>query len=122
MQKILIVDDDLDILEAVQLILETSGYKVDKTSQGNEVQNKIETFKPDLILLDVLLSGYDGRQIAKILKNNVKTKDIPIIVLSAHPSASKSLDPIGVDGFLAKPFDMDDLLGKISSLIGNSVN
>lgn len=109
-KKILLVDDDESILDSVELVLEESGYKIETTPKGSETYQKVQNFKPDLILLDVLMSGVDGREICKTLKSDESTKQIPLIMISAHPSASKSSLKCGANDFLAKPFDTQDLL------------
>jgi DNA-binding response OmpR family regulator len=110
MKKIMVIDDDPGILEAIKAILESESYEVMATDRMDEVLEAKDGELPDLILLDLLLSGKDGREIAKALKSNEKTKNIPIVMLSAHPSAEDASKEGGADEFLAKPFDMDDLL------------
>ncbi len=112
-KRILVVDDDEGILDAISLLLDEMGYEVAITPKGEETYKKIDEFHPDLILLDVLMSGSDGRDICKKLKNEVTTKNIPIIMISAHPSAAKSVFEFGANDFLAKPFETEDLLEKI---------
>ena len=112
-RKILVVDDDTFILDALEELLNYSGYEVITTPKGDEVFNEIEKNTPDLILLDIMLSGKDGRDICKLLKNNEKTKDIPVIMVSAHPSASEAIKDIGADDIVSKPFDIHSLLSKI---------
>src|SRR6266498_2492656 len=107
-QKILVVDDDEGILEVVQIVLEGEGYQV-QTSQSSECFQNFGDL-PDLILLDVLLSGEDGREICKQLKSDEKTVHIPVIMLSAHSDASRVADTSGADDFLEKPFDVDVLI------------
>jgi DNA-binding response OmpR family regulator len=115
-KKILVVDDDPDILEAFQLTLEYAGYDVTTTEKGEYAENLRDTNGglPDIIILDVLLSGKDGRIICQKLKSQVDTKHIPIIMISAHPSAKQSIKAVGADDFLAKPFEIDELLTKIA--------
>ncbi|MGI8419203.1 MAG: response regulator [Candidatus Levyibacteriota bacterium] len=109
-KKILIVDDDQDILEPLSLILEEEGYTVATTPKGEMTYGKVNEFKPDLILLDLLLSGSDGRKICKTLKENSETKHLPIIMMSAHPGAETDSRNCGANGFIAKPFESEDLL------------
>jgi DNA-binding response OmpR family regulator len=109
-KKILIIDDDADILDAIAMILDREGYTVSTVMKGDEAYQAINTFKPDLILLDVLMSGSDGRTICKNLKKEKKTRQIPIVMISAHPSAAKEYMQCGADDFLAKPFETEDLL------------
>jgi DNA-binding response OmpR family regulator len=108
--KILIVDDDPDILDAVKMVLEMENYHTESISRGEEALYKAQTYNPDLILLDVLLSGTDGRKICRELKEDTSTKHIPIIMVSAHPNAHLSVAECRADSFIAKPFSVDHLL------------
>jgi DNA-binding response OmpR family regulator len=110
MKKIMVIDDDPGILEAIKAILESENYAVLATDRMDQVMELKNGELPDLILLDLLLSGKDGREIAKALRGSEKTKNIPIVMLSAHPSAEDASKEGGADEFLAKPFDMDELL------------
>ncbi|MGH7203171.1 MAG: response regulator [Candidatus Levyibacteriota bacterium] len=109
-KKILVVDDDQDILEPLSIILEDEGYVVSTTPKGEMTYTKVREFKPDLVLLDLLLSGSDGRKICKTLKEDKATKHLPIIMMSAHPGADADSRNCGADGFIAKPFELEDLL------------
>lgn len=111
--KILIVDDDKDIAEAIKLILELEGFETQTVSDNNRIAPSIKEFNPDVILLDILLSGVDGRAICKTLKNDKHFQHIPIIMMSAYPDASKSAFEAGADAFLPKPFDADFLVEKV---------
>lgn len=115
-KKILVVDDDPDILDALQFMLEDAGYEVTTTEKGDYAENLRDTNGglPDVIILDVLLSGKDGRLICQRLKGQEETRHIPIIMISAHPNARQSVKAVGADDFVAKPFDMDELLAKIA--------
>lgn len=117
MKKILVIDDDPDILEAVQIILTSGGYNSEGTTKGNEVYKRVADYKPDLIILDVLLSGNDGRIICKTLKNDVKTNHIPIIMISAHPTAKDSVKECGADSFIPKPFSITVLLDEVGKYL-----
>lgn len=118
-KNILAIDDDPDILDAIKFTLEDEGYRVTISEKGEYAENlhRKRGVLPDLIILDVLLSGKDGRTICKKLKSQKDTKHIPIIMDSAHPDAEKSSKDAGADDFLAKPFDVDFLLGKVKKLI-----
>jgi DNA-binding response OmpR family regulator len=113
-KRIFIVDDEQDILEFLQVILEEEGYSVVTSDKGEFLEQLHNGVLPHLILLDVLLSGKDGREIVKYLKSQEETKSIPVIMFSAHPSAEKTSRQAGADDFLAKPFNIDDLLAKIA--------
>lgn len=118
-KKVLVVDDDLDILEALQFTLEDAGYEVKTTDKGDYAENLHDTNGnlPDLIILDVLLSGKDGRAICRKLKSQEDTRHLPIIMISAHPDAKKSVQEVGADDFLAKPFEIDELLTKVAKYL-----
>lgn len=110
MKKILIVDDDLDVAEVIQIILEDADYITEIVTQGKEAYQRVKKYKPDLILLDILLSGGDGRTICRKLKDQTSTKNIPVIMVSAHPLVVNTIKKYDADDFLAKPFHMDKLL------------
>ena len=118
-KKILVVDDDPDILDAFQMMLEDAGYEVSITEKGEYAENLHDTNGglPDVIILDVLLSGKDGRIICQKLKSQEETKDIPIIMISAHPDAKQSVKAVGADDFLAKPFEMEEFLAKVAEYL-----
>jgi len=118
MSKILVVDDDIDILSVMEILLKMKGFEVEVTARGENTFPKIETFKPDIILLDVLISGQDGRTICRKLKSDNKTSRIPVIMFSAHPGAAASIADYGADDFIAKPFDVPNLLQKVNFHLG----
>ena len=113
-RKILIVDDDRDILEVMGLIMESEGYEVDLISNGQKVFDHISEFNPDLIILDVMLGNMDGREICKQIKNTEDTLHIPVIMVSAshniNDSVEKTCQP---DDFVEKPFDIVNLINKV---------
>ena len=115
-KRLLVVDDEQDILEFLKIILEEDGYTVDTTDKDDYLE-KLNDILPDLILLDMLLSGKDGREIVKYLKMHEKTKHIPIILFSAHPGAQGFAKQAGADDFVAKPFEIDLLLNKIAQYL-----
>ncbi len=117
--KILIIDDTPDILEALNIVLSEEGYEIDISTNEKSITELLNGKRelPHLILLDVLLSGQDGRMLAKKLKADKKTESIPIIMMSAHPDIEKSIKESGADDFLPKPFEMSDLLSKIKKNI-----
>src|SRR5688572_4078005 len=99
MSRILVVDDNHDILQVMLLLLRTRGYTVEITPKGEEITSKINSFSPDLILMDVYLGGWDGRDICKKLKGSEETKDIPVIMFSAYQQAEESTYKFGADDF-----------------------
>jgi DNA-binding response OmpR family regulator len=115
MKKILLIDDDPDVITVLQLLLKKKGYEVATASREEEAYNQVKLFEPDLIVLDVLLSGVDGRTICKKLKNTSASKHIPIIMFSAHPGAQKNMEEFGADDFISKPFESNKLLERIEA-------
>lgn len=111
-KRVMIADDDKAIVDAVQAMLEFGGYEVSYTYDGATLLDLKENF-PDLILLDIWMSGTDGRDVCKALKLKKLTRDIPVIMISASPDLENSAKEAGAEDFLEKPFDMDDLLEKI---------
>lgn len=112
MHTILVADDDAGILESTQLLLEYEGYTVTTASDGDGVLNLNKPL-PDLILLDIWLSGSNGGEITKYLKSQPKTKDIPIILFSANRDVEKIAVESGADDFIVKPFNFNVLKAKI---------
>jgi CheY-like chemotaxis protein len=104
LKKILVVDDDPPIVKGIEMVLKNAGYETQVTLNGEETVDLVESFKPDLILLDVMLGTMDGRDIAKGLKNDEHTKQIPIVMISANPNVAKDIHTYGVDTFVPKPF------------------
>ena len=118
-KRIIVADDDPAIVDSIAYILEDEGYIVEKTLDGGKV-NKMFKSKPDLLLLDVWMSGQDGREICKLLKSQPETKNVPIIMVSANKDTEKIAREIGADDFLGKPFDIEDLLGKVKKQLQKS--
>lgn len=116
--KILIIDDDPDIRMMVRSLLVKQGFEVETASHKEEAFERIASFGPTLILLDVLLSGSDGRTICREIKSNSDTSNIPVIMVSAHPSASEKFREYGADDFLGKPFTGEILLQKVRKSLG----
>jgi CheY-like chemotaxis protein len=118
-KKILVADDDPGILDALQIMLEDNDYDVAVTIDGQSIY-KMEKDFPDLLLLDIWMSGLDGREICRYLKKSELTRSIPIIMISANRDTEKIAKEAGADDFLAKPFEMEILLKKIAKYISKS--
>ncbi len=110
MAKILVIDDDQPILEIVQTILTNDGYDVETISDWPEVYEKIKSYKPDLVILDIFISGSDGRVICKELKKSKTTANIPVILFSATNRLESYTKDSNAQGYLKKPFEATDLL------------
>jgi len=115
-KKVLVADDDPAILDAISMILEDAGYYVETTVNG-ETMKSMHTNPPDLLLLDIWMSGQDGRKICRYLKSQENTRKIPIVMISASKDADEMAKKAGADDFIAKPFDMDDLLERVEKYV-----
>lgn len=114
-KKILILDDDDDILEILSMLLSDHGYDVKTKNSGSMALEDIESFQPDLVLMDVMLGEMDGRMICKSIKENEITRFLPVILISGTHDLAALLDVPGApDDFVAKPFDTGHLLGRIA--------
>ena len=118
-KKILVIDDDEAILEVVAYILKDEGYNV-QVSPGGDIIAHLQSYQPDLIILDVLLGSKNGVQICKEVKNNPLTSYIPIIMFSAHASGSKISQECGADAFIEKPFDIEVLTKAVKKTLDKS--
>jgi DNA-binding response OmpR family regulator len=118
MKKILVVDDDDDVLETIQLILEIGGYNVEPLNKAELIFERLDVFKPDLILLDIVLGKFDGRVLCSQIKSHQDTKNIPILMMSGLYDVKelKEMD-FPPNDFMSKPFKMDVLLEKIEKLV-----
>ncbi len=123
-QKILIVDDDPDLVEAVSIILENKGYEVVAAYDGVEGLKKARTENPDLIVLDVMMPNKDGYEVCKELKADEKYRAIPILLLTAvvaNIPTSKYTQQMGMeteaDDYVDKPVEPDELVKRVEALI-----
>lgn len=116
-EKILIIDDDEAIRDSLSELLHHEGYVVTACKDAKEVDVALEKELPDIILLDVFLSGYDGGKISRQLKGQKSTKRIPIIILSAHYLPKAVIRGYKANDYLQKPFEPDILLEKIEKNI-----
>ena len=119
-KKILIVDDEQQLAETVKEFLEGTGeYDVHIETDGIKAMSDIQEFKPDLVLLDVMLPGMNGFEICKSLQENKKFSSIPVIILSARgdePDKVAGLD-IGADDYMVKPFSMSELRSRVRAIL-----
>lgn len=120
MKKVLIVDDDRDLLFSLRSILSGKGFKTLTIESGTSVVSLAKIYHPDVILLDVRLPDVDGRSICRQLKHDAKTSMVPIIIISADSSIGTVNNCPEADGILEKPFNAVALYSKISSVIGQS--
>jgi two-component system cell cycle response regulator DivK len=114
---ILLVEDNEDILQLTQLVLKTRGYEVAVAKNGLEAVEKAMSELPDLILMDLFMPVMDGIQATARIRSNAKTKDIPIVALtaSARPNDRERSLAAGCDDFIAKPYTYHELIGLIEN-------
>lgn len=120
-KKILVVDDDVDMLLMLTIFLKENGYQVEGTLNGIEAFKRTEQFKPDLIIMDIFLSGTNGKDICYSLKNTEKTKLIPIILISSDEQNKQEVKDAGANEFINKPFEITYLLTRVRELLNASV-
>ena len=113
MKKILVVDDDEDILEVVRISLEFYGFDIRTHSTGLNVPEVVHQYQPDLILLNVFLPGKPGMKICKEVKR--LNSKIPVILFSAHAEKGKEFAACNANGFIQKPFDIPQFVNTIKS-------
>ena len=119
MYRIYCVEDEENIRELIVYALKSNGFDADGFEDGNELAKALETSIPDLVLLDIMLPGEDGLQILERLRKNPKTKDIPVIIISAKTSEFdkvKGLD-LGADDYITKPFGVMELISRVKALL-----
>ncbi|AMR33582.1 hypothetical protein A0256_20205 [Mucilaginibacter sp. PAMC 26640] len=120
-QTIMIIDDDAEILNVISLLLKDAGYLV---KVGHDVTDLFEVEKnpPDLLLIDNFLNGKTGHDICYQLKISPKTNTIPVLLLSGTTNLEQTAKSCMADGFIAKPFEADELISTIENVIGPSVD
>lgn len=113
-KRVLVVDDDEDMQALLQTVLEGQEYEVVTAEDGLVALQELEKEAPDLIVLDLMMPRMDGYAFAEELRKRGLQATIPVIVLSADTNAKQNANQLGADSYMAKPFDVRDLLGEIS--------
>ena len=113
-KKILIVDDEADLVKMMKIRLEVSNYEVITASDGEEGIKQAEAGNPDVILLDIMMPKKDGYTLLRELKNKETTKSIPVIVITGKPGMKDLFEIEGVKDYIIKPFEKEDLLSRIN--------
>jgi DNA-binding response OmpR family regulator len=121
-KKVLIVDDELNIVTALEFLLQRSGYEVMAAQNGDEALKRVESFAPDLVLLDVMMPRISGYEVCRRMRERPDWKHIKIIMLSAkgrEAEVSKGVS-LGADLYVTKPFSNNELVGKIGELLAGA--
>jgi two-component system alkaline phosphatase synthesis response regulator PhoP len=122
-KKVLVIDDEPEMLNLIQYTLEKAGFAVSVCNSGRDAFKRIEDEKPDLVILDVMLPGIDGYSLQLKISQADNTKKIPIVVLTAlEPSKTLFQKFPQVAGFMTKPFRTDDLIAKVQSILNAPAN
>jgi len=122
-KKLLVVDDEPDVLRLLEERLSRAGYDVIKASCGKEAVELAQSKLPDLIVLDIAMPGMDGSEVAEILRDNPKTRDIPILFLTClftKQEEKTSGHMLGHNFFIAKPYDASELVREIDKRVEKS--
>jgi DNA-binding response OmpR family regulator len=115
--SILIVDDDPDIGDMLKMMLEFKGYSVELLNRAGETQDMLNSRVFDLVILDMLIAGINGMDVCAGIRQNRNFDQLPILMISALPDAKKGCLDAGASEFISKPFEMRELLAKISQLV-----
>ena len=120
--KILVVDDETQLVDMIKMRLEANNYEVITANDGQEALQKARSQSPDLIILDLMLPKLDGYKVCRMLKFDEKYKSIPIIMLTARVQETdkKMGEEVGAEAYIIKPFESQALLSKIEELLEKS--
>ena len=118
--KILVIDDEKDVLEVLRLVLSRSGYEVTASSSGMEGLASAQSERPDLVLLDIMMQRMDGWEVLRALKSGAETRDIPVVILSARVEPKDKIRGLqeGAVDYVTKPFAVREILEKVSLILG----
>ncbi len=117
--KILIVEDEEDILELISYNLAKEGYQVTGVPTGEDMLKRVRSDLPDLVVLDLMLPGVDGLEVCKLLKNDPKTRHVPIVMLTAKGEEADIVTglELGADDYIAKPFSPRVLIARVRAVL-----
>jgi two-component system cell cycle response regulator DivK len=116
-KKVLILDDDLDILQICTIVLKKKGFDVLTVNNSNQVVEQVRNYQPDVILMDNWIPGPGGIEATRTLKLKPETQDIPVIFFSANSNVTQLAQEARADYFLQKPFDISELEGIVQMAI-----
>ena len=122
MSEILVVDDDRDVAQSIELALRRRGFRVTLAHSGVEALKVLRRYKPDLVILDVLMPGMTGLEVCRRLRADAKTEDLPIIFLTARGQERDRIEGLraGADDYLGKPFALEELMLRTKAVLRRS--
>ncbi|GAB2701587.1 hypothetical protein GCM10027037_28610 [Mucilaginibacter koreensis] len=116
-RKILIIDNDEDILDVLQEALNYEGFEVVTAMDADDILSAVQHHQPDLLMIDYLLNGINGGELCSQIKKNEATCNLPVVIISAYPRVLQSLGTYNCNAFIPKPFDLNDLTHTLTRLI-----
>ena len=117
MKRVLIIEDEQDIVDIATMILEDEGYEVSSHCEFEGFEKKVNDCDADVVLLDLNLDGYHGKDICKYIKNNDQLKSTSVILMSANRDIEAIKEEAGADGYITKPFDLMDFINIVKFFI-----
>jgi CheY-like chemotaxis protein len=117
-KRVLLIEDDLDVQAILRYALEVEGYQVDYAANGQEALEALAQTSPDLILLGLIMPVMDGLSFLRARQARALCPTVPALVITGYPDGLQNGEQLGVAGVIRKPFDLDDLLGRIAELTG----
>lgn len=119
LQKVLVIDDEENIIEFIKLGLRYEGFQVESAPDGEQGIVAAQRINPELIILDVMMPGIDGMEVCQRLRSNPTTRDIPILMLTAKDEVRDRITGLdaGADDYLTKPFDFDEMLARMRAIL-----
>ena len=120
MKKILIIEDEKDIVDIATMILEDEGYEVSSFDEFEGFETKLHSSHADLVLLDLNLNGYSGEEICKYIKGSPHLREMSVVLMSANRNIHDVKEKAGADGYICKPFDLADFIGIVKAHINKN--
>lgn len=117
LKRVLVLDDNQDILDVVHEVLSYEKFEVRSTDDSEKVLPMVKDFAPDLVILDYRVAGKNGGEVCRQIKSHPEFNDIPVIIFSAYISHHDEILAYGCDAIISKPFDLTELIEKVNDLI-----
>jgi len=117
MFKILVLDDNKDILEAISLVLKRKKFDVVTLQDASRLQNSLETFQPNLLMMDISMGMYDGRDLCRKIKLLSGNKDLPVVLFTAQTYTPESVEDAHANAFIEKPFHIKELYELVDQFV-----
>lgn len=116
-KKVLIMDDDADLCMLMETMVKFMKVPCMRNTNPITLEEVLDSYKPNVLVMDMLMSGRDGRDICKLIKSNPAYNNMKVMMVSAHPEAEKTCLEAGADSFLSKPFEMDEFTERVAEML-----